>query len=159
MAQEIERKYLIHSQEWQELDKPTGQLYRQGYLLTDPKKTIRVRQTPFKAFLTIKGLSVGAMRPEYEYEIPMADAKELLDNFSISELSKIRYEILHDNKIWEIDEFLGDNKGLIVAEIELVSEDEIFTIPSWIGREVTGEKEYYNSNLTIKPYKDWETKM
>ncbi len=90
MGQEIARKYLVDKHTWQPIDKPTGQLYRQGYLLTDPNKTIRVRQTTDKAFLTIKGLSIGATRPEYEYEIPFNEAKELLDNFSISELSKIR---------------------------------------------------------------------
>ena len=108
--------------------------------------------------MTIKGLSVGATRPEYEYEIPFDEAKELLDNFSISELSKIRYKLIFDNKIWEVDEFLGDNSALIVAEIELTSEDENFDIPAWVAQEVTGDEKYYNSNLTIKPYKDWNTK-
>ena len=158
MGQEIERKYLVDHNKWQQIDKPTGQLYRQGYLLTDPIKTIRVRQTTDKGFLTIKGLSIGATRPEYEYEIPFDEAKELLDNFSISELSKIRYKIIVDNKIWEVDEFLGDNRGLIVAEIELTSEDEHFEIPAWVDREVTGQEKYYNSNLTIEPYKNWESK-
>src|SRR5688500_12543499 len=145
MGQEIERKYLVDHNKWQQIDKPTGQLYRQGYLLTDPMKTIRVRQTAEKGFLTIKGLSIGATRPEYEYEIPFDDAKELLDNFSIAELSKIRYKIIFDNKIWEVDEFLGDNTGLIVAEIELTSEDENFGIPAWVDKEVTGQEKYYNS--------------
>ncbi len=158
MAQEIERKFLVNHKKWQSIEKPIGQLYRQGYLLTDPTKTIRVRQMTEKAFLTIKGLSVGATRPEYEYEIPIHDAKELLDNFSVSELSKIRYEILYENKVWEIDEFLGDNAGLLVAEIELTSEDESFSIPSWIDVEVTGQDKYYNSNLTIEPYKNWKVR-
>ena len=158
MGQEIERKYLVDHNKWQQIDKPIGQLYRQGYLLTDPNKTIRVRQTTEKGFLTIKGLSIGATRPEYEYEIPFDEAKELLDNFSISELSKIRYRITFDNKIWEVDEFLGNNIGLIVAEIELTSEDESFGIPAWIGKDVTGQEKYYNSNLTIEPYKNWKSK-
>ncbi|MCU0350404.1 MAG: CYTH domain-containing protein [Flavobacterium sp.] len=156
MGQEIERKYLVDKTKWQLLDKPKGELYRQGYLLTDSNKTIRVRQTTDKAFLTIKGLSTGATRPEYEYEIPFEEAKELLDNFSISELSKIRYKILFDNKIWEVDEFLGYNVGLIVAEIELTSENESFSIPEWVDNEVTGQEKFYNSNLTIQPYKNWE---
>lgn len=155
MGQEIERKYLIDKDQWQQVDKPAGQLYRQGYLSLDPNKTIRVRQTPDKGFLTIKGLSIGATRPEYEYEIPLDEAKELLDKFSISELSKTRYKISVDNHIWEVDDFLGDNEGLIVAEIELTSEDECFTIPDWIGEEVTGQEKYYNSNLTTDPYKNW----
>lgn len=158
MGKEIERKYLVDHSKWQQLDKPSGILYRQGYLLTDPNKTIRVRQTPDKGFLTIKGLSVGATRSEYEYEIPTDEARELLDNFSTSELSKIRYRILHDNKVWEVDEFLGDNKGLIVAEIELTSEEENFSIPQWVDKEVTEQEKYYNSNLTTEPYKNWKEK-
>ena len=86
----------------------------------------------------------------------MADSKELLDNFSVSELSKIRYKISFGNKLWEVDEFLDDNFGLITAEIELTSEDETFDVPGWIGKEVTGEEKYYNSNLTILPYKKWK---
>jgi CYTH domain-containing protein len=155
MGFEIERKYLIGHNKWQQIDKPTGQMYRQGYLLTDPEKTIRVRLTETTGFLTIKGLSVGATRPEYEYEIPLQDAKELLDNFSISELQKIRYKIKYNNKIWEVDEFLGDNLGLVIAEIELASEEEQFDIPEWIDKEVTGDEKYYNSNLTVEPYKNW----
>lgn len=128
-------------------------MYRQGYLVTDPNKTIRVRQTDNKGFLTIKGLSIGATRSEYE--IPCDEAKELLDNFAISELLKIRYKLYFDNKLWEVDEFLGDNNGLIIAEIELKSEDEYFNIPKWVEKEVTGQEKYYNSNLTIKPYQYW----
>ena len=156
MPKEIERKFLIHHDKWERVNKPTGDFYRQGYLLTDPSKTIRVRLTNTSAFLTIKGLSVGATRPEYEYEIPMQDAKELLDNFAVSELSKVRYKIIFKNKLWEIDDFLGDNLGLIVAEIELKDENEAFDMPDWIDREVTGEQKYYNSNLTIVPFKDWK---
>lgn len=156
MGQEIERKYLVDIEKWQELDKPEGQLYRQGYLLTDPTKTIRVRQTADKGYLTIKGFSVGASRPEYEYEIPFDEAKELLDQFAVSELSKIRYKIHFDGKLWEVDEFLADNEGLIVAEIELRSEEEQFNTPGWLGKEVTGEERYYNSNLTIEPFKNWK---
>ncbi|WP_153800133.1 CYTH domain-containing protein [Foetidibacter luteolus] len=157
MAQEIERRYLVDHYRWQQLSKPEGQLYRQGYLLTDPNKAIRVRITPTKGFLTIKGLSIGATRPEYEYEIPVDEAKELIDNFSATELSKIRYKLEVDNKVWEVDEFLGNNTGLIIAEIELTSEDEQFYVPVWVGKEVTGEEKYYNSNLTILPFKDWKS--
>jgi adenylate cyclase len=156
MGQEIERKFLVDHQKWNQLDKPEGELYRQGYLVTDPTKTIRVRQTNEKGFLTIKGLSIGATRPEYEYEIPHNEAKELLESFAISELSKIRYKIKVTNKTWEIDEFLGDNLGLLVAEIELTSEDEEFQLPDWVTIEVTDQKKYYNSNLTIEPFKNWK---
>ncbi len=155
MGIEIERKFLVNQEIWDELEKPDGEFYRHGYLLTDPTKTIRVRQTSQKGFLTIKGISIGASRSEFEYEIPHEEAKELLDQFSVSELSKIRYKILFENKWWEVDEFLGDNEGLMVAEIELQSEDESFPIPDWIGPEVTGEKKYYNSNLTQLPFKNW----
>ena len=156
MGKEIERKYLVKKGEWQQIPKPAGQLYRQGYLLTNPNKTIRVRVTPTKGFLTIKGVSVGATRLEYEYEIPMDEARELLDNFSTSELSKTRYKIRFENKIWEVDEFLGANAGLIIAEIELTSEDESFDIPFWVDKEVTGDEKYYNSNLAILPYRNWD---
>lgn len=156
MGKEIERKYLVDHKEWQKMQKPKGEFYRQGYLLTDPCKTIRVRQTKDKGFLTIKGISVGATRPEYEYEIPFEDAKELLDKFSISELTKTRYKIIFENKVWEVDEFSGDNMGLIVAEIELTTEDENFLIPAWIDKEVTGQEKYYNSNLSLEPYKNWK---
>ena len=157
MGKEIERKYLIHHDKWQKIEKPSGHLYRQGYLVTDPNKTIRIRLTEASGFLTIKGLSIGATRLEYEYEITTSEAKELLDNFSISELSKIRYKINFENKVWDVDEFLGENIGLIVAEIELESEDEHFEVPDWVDKEVTGEEKYYNSNLTILPYKKWDT--
>ena len=156
MGQEIEKKFLVNHDKWKQLDKPEGELYRQGYLISEPNKTIRVRHTNKKGFLTIKGITIGATRPEYEYEIPINEAKELLENFSISELSKIRYKISFDNKTWEVDEFLGDNVGLIVAEIELKREDESFNLPEWVDTEVTEQVKYYNSNLAIKPYKDWE---
>ena len=112
MGKEIERKFLVDHDQWKKIEKPAGQLYRQGYLLTDPVKTIRVRLTDTNAYLTIKGLSVGATRTEYEYEISLADAKELLDSFSVSELYKIRYKINYKDKIWEVDEFLNDNTGV-----------------------------------------------
>ena len=155
MPLEIERKFLVRKELWRQCDKPSGELFRQGYLLTDPTKTIRVRQTSEKGFITIKGISVGATRAEYEYEIPVSEAEELLNHFSGSELSKKRFKILFEGKLWEVDEFLGDNEGLIVAEIELQTEDEMFSKPHWIDVEVTSEEKYYNSNLTLNPYKNW----
>jgi len=155
MGKEIERKFLIDQQKWDDLVKPEGRLLRQGYLLTDKAKTIRVRATESKGFLTIKGQTIGATRLEYEYEIPLSEATELLDSFAVSELSKTRYEIEFNGKLWEVDVFTGDNEGLIVAEIELESENEIFDLPDWIGKEVTTEEKYYNSNLTVRPFKDW----
>ena len=159
MPKEIERKFLIDIEKWNNAEKPAGNHFRQGYLVTDPQKTIRVRLTDSKGFLTIKGITEGATRAEYEYAIPASDAKELLDNFSVSELSKIRYNIEFKNKTWEVDEFLGDNKGLFIAEIELESEDEVVEMPNWVTKEVTGDIRYYNANLTINPYKNWKQKL
>ena len=156
MGVEIEKKFLVLQNEWEKLEKPKGEFFRQGYLLTDPHKTIRVRQTSNKGFLTIKGISVDASRAEFEYEIPREEAQELLDQFSVSELSKIRYLINFKGKLWEVDEFLGENEGLMVAEIELTNEVEEFSLPPWIAKEVTGEEKYYNSNLTQLPFKNWK---
>lgn len=155
MPLEIEKKFLVNKEKWNKTDKPKGQFFRQGYLLTDPNKTIRVRVTDTKSYLTIKGLSIGATRHEFEYELPKDEAEQLLDMFAISDLTKIRYKILFNDKLWEVDEFLGDNQGLIVAEIELQSEEEAFDLPHWAESEVTGEDKYYNSNLSILPYKEW----
>ena len=155
MALEIERKFLVNKEKWNALAKPKASLIRQGYLLNDPEKTIRVRLTDSKGYLTIKGRSEGATRPEFEYEIPQKDAKQLLNGFSVPEVKKARYEILFKDKKWEVDEFLDLNEGLIVAEIELKSESEYFELPEWIGREVTTEEKYYNSSLSVKPIAKW----
>lgn len=155
MPVEIERKFLVHHDKWELAEKPAGKFLRQGYLVLEPDKTIRVRLTDEKSFLTIKGISKGASRPEYEYEIPNEEAKELLDNFSVSELSKTRYEVLFKGRLWEVDVFFGSNGGLIIAEVELESEDEIIELPEWASTEVTGDLKYYNSNLTVMPFKSW----
>lgn len=155
MGVEIERKFLVDKEKWAAVGKPQSRRMRQGYLLTDPHKTIRVRLTDSNGYITIKGLSTGATRSEFEYEIPKQEAEELLDLFSVSELSKVRYEIMFKGKLWEVDEFLGDNEGLIVAEIELTSESEEFELPEWVTREVTDEEKYYNSSLSARPFKRW----
>jgi adenylate cyclase len=155
MGIEIERKFLVKKDKWAQVVKKEKSLFRQGYILSDQQKTIRVRLTDKEAFLTIKGQTVGASRPEFEYNIPTEDARHMLDNFCISELSKIRYFIPHDGHTWEVDEFLGLNEGLIVAEIELGSEDEAFSLPDWVDKDVTSEKKYTNSNLAVKPYGQW----
>ena len=155
MGKEIEKKFLVNKTKWNSLEKPKGKHLRQGYLMTDPNKTIRVRIAKNSAWITIKGISIGATRLEYEYEIPYIEGIELLDNFAESELEKIRYEILYAGKLWEVDVFSGDNDGLIVAEIELQSEDESFQTPEWVAGEVTTESKYYNSSLTNNPYKNW----
>ncbi len=155
MGIEIERKFLVKADKWAALEKPDGNYYRQGYMLTTPEKTIRIRLTEDKAFLTIKGISKGATRQEFEYAIPQTDATALLNGFTTNELAKIRYKIEHAGKLWEVDVFEGLNQGLIVAEIELQDEDETFELPDWIGEEVTGTEKYYNSNLSITPYTLW----
>ncbi len=155
MPLEIERKYLVDKTVWQKTQKSKGNYYRQGYLLTEAEKTIRVRATDTEGFITIKGKSVGATRLEYEYSIPREEAMELLDNFAVSNIIKWRFKVEFEGKTWEIDEFLGENEGLIVAEIELNSEDEMFEIPHWIAEEVTGDARYFNSALSILPFKKW----
>ncbi|AFK02291.1 adenylate cyclase [Emticicia oligotrophica DSM 17448] len=155
MGLEIERKFLVNHAKWGEADKPQREFYRQGYLLTDPNKTIRVRATDTKGFMTIKGKSEGATRTEFEYEIPKDEAIELLDLFAVSDLTKYRYKVVFAEKLWEVDVFLGENEGLIVAEIELQNEDEMFELPEWVEEEVTGEKKYYNSNLSTLPFRSW----
>lgn len=155
MGLEIERKFLVNHAKWAVTEKLKGEFYRQGYMLTDPNKTIRVRATDTKGFLTIKGKSEGATRAEFEYEIPKEEAIQLLDMFAVSDLTKYRYKVVFAEKLWEVDVFLGENEGLIVAEIELSSEDETFDLPDWAMEEVTGEKKYYNSNLSTLPFKQW----
>lgn len=159
MPLEIERKYLVDREKWQALSKREGQLYRQGYLVTDPAKSIRIRIAKTKGFLTIKGESSGATRAEYEYEIPVKDAEELLADFSVAELKKIRYKIMYKNKLWEVDDFYGENEGLLLAEIELKKENESFEIPEWITEEVTEDDRYYNVNLAQNPYGFWKPKV
>ncbi|ATD80504.1 MULTISPECIES: CYTH domain-containing protein [Desulfovibrio] len=154
MAKEIERKFLIKGEAWRALAE--GTMYRQGYLNSAKERTVRVRTVGDKAFLTIKGITVGATRAEYEYEIPFADCNALLDDLAEKPLiEKKRYKIRQGEFTWEIDEFFGDNQGLIVAEIELTSEDQQFGKPDWIGEEVTGDPRYFNSNLIKHPFTRW----
>ena len=154
MAKEIERKFLIKGDAWRALAK--GTTYRQGYLNSAKERTIRVRTAVDKAFLTIKGLTVGATRAEYEYEIPFDEGKAMLDALAEKPLiEKKRYKIPAGGLTWEIDEFLGDNAGLIVTEVELKSEDQAFERPAWLGDEVTGDPRYYNANLIKKPFTRW----
>lgn len=154
MGKEIERKFLIQGDEWRALTQ--GTMYRQGYLNSAKERTVRVRTVGDKAFLTVKGITVGATHAEYEYEIPFADCNALLDNLAEKPLiEKKRYKIPQGPFIWKIDEFFGENNGLIVAEIELQSEDQQFDKPSWIGEEVTGAPRYFNSNLIKHPFTKW----
>lgn len=155
MGIEIERKFLLAGDGWRGLGTPT--LMRQGYLVADAVRTVRVRIEGERAVITVKGKSTGASRGEWEYAIPVPDAAELLDGLCEQPLvEKVRHRIEHAGHVWEVDEFLGLNAGLVVAEIELGAEDEAFDKPDWIGREVTGEKRYYNSSLIRHPYSEWK---
>lgn len=159
MGVEIERKYLVNKSLWDKTSKDNRHFVKQGYILNKPGKTIRVRLTDNKGFITIKGISTGVARPEFEYEIPEEDSKELLENFCNSIVSKIRNNIIYKDKLWEVDEFLDDNAGLIIAEIELSDEKELFDLPEWVEKEVTGEEKYYNSNLSVHPFKEWKNEV
>jgi len=153
MAQEIERKFLVTGEAWRQVD---GTLYRQGYLNTTKERTVRVRRKGHQAFLTIKGETVGATRLEFEYEIPSDDADQMLDELCERPLiEKKRYKIEHQGLIWEVDEFFGENEGLILAEVELAHEDQAIPKPSWIGTEVTDDPRYFNANLVNHPYRQW----
>ena len=154
MAREIERKFLVIGDAWRALAE--GVVYRQGYLSTDAKRTLRVRVAGPKGTLTVKGMTVGATRTEFEYEIPLSDAEAMLDALCIRPLiEKTRHRIEFDGLVWEVDVFAGDNHGLVVAEVELAREDQAFRLPDWIGEEVTDDPRYYNANLVAHPYKDW----
>lgn len=154
MGVEIERKFLLAGEDWRRLGAPV--LLRQGYLNADPARTVRVRIEGGQGVLTIKGKNEGATRGEWEYPIPVADAAELLDRLCMRPLiEKYRRRIEHAGFVWEVDEFLGENAGLVVAEIELPAADTAFDKPAWIGREVTGEPRYYNSSLSRTPYSTW----
>ncbi len=154
MAKEIERKFLVAGEDWRVMAQ--GTRYRQGYLSTVKERTVRVRTIDDKGFLTVKGVSVGATRSEYEYEIPAADADEMLDDLCEKPIiEKNRYKIPIGDVTWEVDEFLGVNDGLIVAEVELRSEDQSFPKPDWIGDEVTGDPRYFNANLIARPFSTW----
>ena len=153
MGTEIERKFLVTGQSWK---KPgAGVQYRQGYLNTHKERVVRVRTMGGKAALTVKGVSVGASRLEFEYEIPVDDANQLLDLCENPLIEKTRYRIEHGGLIWEVDEFHGVNEGLVIAECELEAEDQEIDKPNWIGGEVTGDSRYLNSNLVARPFTIW----
>lgn len=155
MAVEIERKFLVTGN-FKTLAYSSEEVV-QGYLSSVPERTVRVRIKGEKAYLTIKGKNSdsGTSRYEWEKEISVADARGLLALCEKGVIDKIRYYIKSGKHIFEVDEFRGDNKGLVIAEIELLSEDEIFEHPEWLGKEVTGDARYYNSTLSLNPYKTW----
>jgi adenylate cyclase len=154
MSVEIERKFLVRDDRWKALGQ--GVLLRQGYLSSHPDRIVRVRIDGDAAMLTIKGRSVGATRGEWEYPIPLADAQVFLDSLCERPIiEKYRSRIRFEGMVWEVDEFLGENAGLVVAEIELEREDQPFVKPDWIGKEVTQDERYFNANLLRHPYRAW----
>ncbi|MDB9312585.1 CYTH domain-containing protein [Spirulina sp. CS-785/01] len=155
MAQEIERKFLVKGEEWRNLG--TGEVYRQGYFPTEEGCTIRVRVVGERGYLTIKGKTQGVSRTEFEYGIPVSDAEEMLEELCDRPLiEKIRYQIHQGDLLWEVDEFKGENEGLIVAEVELSSEDQDIFFPHWVGEDVSHDPRYYNINLMKFPYQYWQ---
>ena len=154
VGEEIERKFLVSGEAWRET--AAGTRYRQGFLSTEPERTVRVRVAGPRGSITVKGKNVGARRAEFEYEIPVADAERMLDTLCQRPLiEKVRYTLAAGPHTWEIDVFEGSNAGLVVAEIELSSEDEAFEKPAWVGDEVTDDPRYFNSNLVANPYETW----
>ncbi|MFH1295952.1 MAG: CYTH domain-containing protein [Bacteroidota bacterium] len=159
---EIERKYLVRMEMWDQVEKPEGRELIQGYLCRDDQKVIRVRIVRIKAgkkgYLTIKGKIENLGRPEFEYEIPAEEALDLLALALFHPIEKTRYKYLYRGKIWDVDIFHGVNKGLYMAELELDDPDEVIDFPTWVGEEVSHDLRYYNSYLSEHPYKTWQQK-
>ena len=154
MGKEIERKFLVEGDEWRGESK--GTRIRQGYLVTELERSVRVRVRGETGTLTVKGESRGAVRAEYEYAIPKDDAEAMIDDLCLRPLiEKTRHVVAHGGQVWEIDVFEGDNAGLVVAELELDDEDESFERPPWLGDEVTDDPRYYNANLVENPFRTW----
>ena len=154
MGIEIERKFLVKDPSWKHVA-DSGLSCKQGYLVSDSEKTVRVRVMGDLAYLTIKGATSGISRAEFEYEIPVADAVAMLELCG-NIVEKTRYRVGHTGMVWELDVFEGANAGLVVAEIELQSEELFFELPDWLGEEVSGEIRYYNSRLAEHPFTQWD---
>jgi adenylate cyclase len=154
MGIEIERKFLVKNESWRFVA-GDGLACRQGYLDSGTGNTVRVRIIGDEAFLTIKGATTGITRSEFEYEIPVDDAHALLKQCDGRIVEKTRYFIGHGGMIWELDVFSGENAGLIMAEIELETEHQLFELPPWAGEEVSGDPRYYNGYLARHPFSEW----
>jgi len=154
MAFEIERKFLVNDNSWKNLQPESIELL-QGYICSDKQRAVRVRTAGEKAWICVKSAITDLRRAEFEYQIPLADARELLKICPLPPLEKIRHKLFHAGKLWEIDEYMGVNSGLILAEIELQSEGEEFEKPAWVGREVTHDPRYLSVCLYEKPYSKW----
>ena len=156
MAVEIERKFLVLDDSWRSRAEP-GVRYRQGYLSDGGPASVRVRIGGGRAYLNLKSATLDMQRSEYEYEVPVTDAEEMLDHLALRPLiEKTRYEVHHGAHVWEVDVFEGDNAGLVVAEVELSAPDEAVELPDWAGEEVTDDPRYYNVCLVSHPFKDWQ---
>ena len=153
MAVETERKFLVSGDAWRSLGTPIS--YAQGYLASGNGVTVRVRIAGERAFFTVKGPVNGISRPEFEYPVPLDDAREMMKLCKDPVIEKTRTRIPHASHVWEVDEFGGETRGLIVAEVELCDPNETVALPDWIGAEVTGDPRYYNSNLAVHPYRLW----
>ena len=155
MAEEIERKFLVISDQWR--GQAEAVLYKQGYLVSNDETVVRVRIMGEVAMLTVKSKVSDLTRTEFEYEIPVDEADYMLENLCQKPLiDKTRTKIKIKNHVWEVDEFFGDNQGLLIAEVELGSEDEQVELPPWVGEDVSADSRYYNANLVINPYKNWK---
>lgn len=154
MGIEIERKFLVGGDGWRR-QAASQTRFSQGYLSRDPARTVRVRIAGDAAFLTIKGATTGATRAEFEYAVPLADAQQLLAMCDGPVVEKVRHLCPFEGMTWEVDEFLGANAGLVVAEIELDAEGQAFARPAWLGAEVTGDARYVNANLAVRPFTSW----
>ena len=154
MPLEIERKFLVLGDTWRALAAPVD--IRQGYLAREERCVVRVRVAGGRAWLTAKSRVIGITRSEYEFEIPCEQGEEMLETLCLKPImEKRRHRIASGGMTWEVDEFLGENSGLIVAEVELASVDQNVTLPDWVGAEVTGDPRYYNSNLLAHPFQQW----
>jgi CYTH domain-containing protein len=154
MGKEIERKFLVNNNAYRK--NAVRKLIHQGFLNTEKERVVRVRTEGDKAIITIKGISIGPERAEFEYEIPRKDAAYLLQKICIQPIiKKYRFKTEHNGFIWEVDEFLEENRGLVVAEIELPEIDTVFELPEWIGDEVTADPKYFNANLIKNPFTKW----
>lgn len=156
MALEIEHKFLIRNNDWKNYVSEFH-TYKQGYLVSDSTRSVRIRTSNDKAWLNIKSATIGTHRHEFEYEIPFSEGLEIISSLCKKPLiEKTRFIVPYMQHLWEIDVFAGENDGLVVAEIELTSIGETFERPSWAGEEVTHDLRYYNNNLCLNPYKNWQ---
>ena len=155
MAKEIERKFVVSADTWRPAE--AGIQFKQGYLTSDSERQVRIRRAGDQAFITVKSKAVGLSRSEFEYQIPNSDAEEMLASLCLKPLiEKVRYRIDQAGFVWEVDEFHGDNEGLVLAEIELSHERQQVILPPWVGKEVSDDPRYLNTNLKEHPFRDWK---